>query len=139
RMRSPIRVAVLATTVDFGGIERVLLTLLQNRKPETDLFPVLFIRTDTEESRFITQVRDLGVPHETLYVNTNRAKLLNPVRNIREVIAIFRKNRFDLIHCHGYRADLIGLMVARYFDLPLISTCHGFIPNDLHLRCYNRL
>ena len=135
----PIRVAVLATTVHFGGIERVLLMLLRHMDADIELVPVLFTRTDTEQRAFFDSVESLGTAPHTLYVNTSRAKYANPVRNIKETMAIFRNERFDLIHSHGYRADLISLVVARWFRLPVVSTCHGFIANDLHLSFYNRL
>ena len=138
-MRAPIRVALLATIVDFGGIERVLLTLLQHMGSPIEIVPILFTRTDTQERSFFDSLRRLGVPHEMIYVNTSRAKYWNPVRNIRQANALIRRQRFDLIHSHGYRADLIGLVAAKRFGLPLVSTCHGFISTDSHLSFYRHL
>jgi glycosyltransferase involved in cell wall biosynthesis len=106
---------------------------------EIELTPILFTRTDTKEKSFFNFLRDLHVPHETIYVNTSRVKYLNPLRNIVEAINCFRRKQFDLIHTHGYRADLIGFIVSKYFGLPIVSTCHGYISNDRHLNFYNGL
>jgi len=135
----PIRVALLATVIDFGGIERVLLTMLRNMDLGVELIPILYTRTDLKEKSFFDSLRDLEVPHDTLYVNTRRMKYLNPIQNILETIACFRGKRFDLIHTHGYRANLIGLAMSRRFSLPIVSTCHGYISIDRHLALYNRL
>jgi glycosyltransferase involved in cell wall biosynthesis len=135
----PIRVALLSTVVDFGGIEGVLLNMLQHMDQGVEFVPVLYTRSDLRETSFLDRVRGLGVRHHTFYMDRSRLKYLNPVRNIAETIALFRRERFDLIHSHGYRANLIGLVVARWFGLPVVSTCHGFISNDRRLRAYNRL
>ena len=136
-MRGPIRVALFATCIDFGGIERVLLSQLQSTGKEVEYFPFLFTRTDTRDRSFFETVESMGVPHETFFVNTNTLLYLNPVRNLAEVAAIMRAKRFDLIHSHGYRADMLAVVLAALFRLPLVSTCHGFISNDSRLRLYN--
>jgi glycosyltransferase involved in cell wall biosynthesis len=46
---------------------------------------------------------------------------------------------FDLVHTHGYFADILGIPAARILGIPHIATCHGFIANDVNLRMYNRL
>lgn len=138
-VQSVIRVALLATVVDFGGIERVLLTLLRRMEPGIELFPILFTRTEAKGNCFLKSLETLKIPYHTIYVNTSRYKYLNPLRNIGETIARLKGGRFDLIHTHGYRADLIGLVVSKYFSLPIVSTCHGFISTDRQLSFYNRL
>lgn len=138
-MQPVIRVALLATVVDFGGIESVLLTLFRHMVPGVELFPLLFTRTDKEANYFFESLDVLNVPYDIIYVDTSKYKYVNPIRNIGETIARFRKQRFDLIHSHGYRADLIGLVTSKYFSLPIVSTCHGFISIDQRLSVYNKL
>jgi glycosyltransferase involved in cell wall biosynthesis len=74
-----------------------------------------------------------------MHVDASRWTYLNPLRNIRETLAHLRADRFDLVHTHGYRADLIGFIAARRLGIPIVSTCHGFISIDRHLSLYNRL
>src|SRR5436305_10867128 len=116
----PLRVALFATPVQFGGIERVVLMLLQHMDPSIDLFPILFTRTETQEGSFFDALRAAGVSHETLFVNTNRLKHWNAFTNVAETIGIFKRRGFDLIHSHGYRANMIALTIAKYFGLPLV-------------------
>lgn len=138
-MRPTLRVALFATVIDFGGIERVLLNLLEHIDPGIQLFPIMFTRIETRASYFIKRVEALQIPHVVIYVNESRYKHWNPFKNIREVISYLSGKQFDLIHTHGYRADLIGLAASKYFRLPIVSTCHGFISNDRKLGFYNRL
>lgn len=138
-MEPSIRVVLLTTTVDFGGIEKVVLTLFRHIDRDVEFFPIVFARTDNRDRTFLDQLEGLGFSPRMLYVNENRLLVLNPVRNVAETIAILRKERFDLIHSHGYRADLIALPLARYFGVPVVSTCHGFTSNDRRLSLYARL
>jgi glycosyltransferase involved in cell wall biosynthesis len=136
----PVRVALLATSVEFGGIERVLLNLVQHMDSGVELVPLVFTRTDITERSFFERLQALGVPHETVYVNSVRPyAVLTPLVNLAQIIALVRKGGFDLIHSHGYRADVFGLAVASWCRLPIVSTCHGFIGNDARLRFYNAL
>ena len=138
-MQSELRVALLATVVEFGGIERVLLTLLQHMRAEVKLSPIFFTRAGKERNYFLENLDASKIAYDTIYVDTSRYKYLNPLRNIGETIARLRAGRFDLVHTHGYRADLVGFIVSMYLGLPIVSTCHGFISTDRRLSLYNKL
>lgn len=46
---------------------------------------------------------------------------------------------FDLVHTHGYFADICGLPAAKLLGINSLATCHGYISNDKKLRIYNKL
>jgi L-malate glycosyltransferase len=134
------RVALLTTSVDFGGIERVLLNLLQYMDPAVELVPIVFTRTDTRETSFFDRLRSLGIQHETLYVNSIRPyAVVNPLANLWQLLTLLRRQKIDLVHSHGYRADVFALAAGKWCRLPLVSTCHGFVGIDRRLRLYNAL
>jgi glycosyltransferase involved in cell wall biosynthesis len=106
---------------------------------DVELIPVVFTRSDARSQSFFDRLNALGIATRTLYVDRNRLKYLNPLRNIIEAVRILRHEQIDLIHSHGYRADLIALAVSRYLGVPVVSTCHGFTPIDRRLALYSRL
>jgi glycosyltransferase involved in cell wall biosynthesis len=133
-------VALFATSVAFGGIERVVLNLLRHMPPGVEIVPIVFTRTDCEDQTFFERLREMGLRHETLYVNSHTpALIVNPVVNLAQAIRIVKNGRFDLIHSHGYRADAFVLVVAKYLGLPFVSTVHGFTPTDPRLRLWCEL
>jgi glycosyltransferase involved in cell wall biosynthesis len=138
-LRQRLRVALLATVVDFGGIERVLLTLLKHMEKDVELWPVLYTRRDGGPNPFLQSLAAAGVAYHAIHVDASRWKYLNPVRNIGETLAHLKAGGFDLVHTHGYRADLVGLIAARRCGIPIVSTCHGFIAIDRNLTFYNKL
>ena len=46
-------------------------------------------------------------------------------RGLRETARIARDGGFDLLHCHGARANLTGALAKRELDIPVISTVHS--------------
>lgn len=60
-------------------------------------------------------------------------------RCFKMISSFLMKGRFDLLHTHGYFADIVGLTTAKFLRIPTISTCHGFIANDARLKFYNML
>ena len=130
----------MATVTDFGGSERVVLTLIKNIN--SDLFevvPVIFTRTKLLDTAFFHELNKAGSKYHTIFADKQRIKYINPVTNIIKAYRVVRKGGFDLIHTHGYRCDFIGIVLAKLTGLPIVSTCHGFISNDANLRFYNKL
>ena len=58
------------------------------------------------------------------------------VRAIRNCI---QTHRIDIVHTHGYKADLYGYAAARDLPTPLIATCHVWFERGIALRVYARL
>ena len=55
---------------------------------------------------------------------------------IRQVSDIVRKNSIDLIHTHDFRSNVLGLYCAKRLGLPVVTTCHGWIANDIKGKLY---
>ena len=53
--------------------------------------------------------------------------------SIRELAA---RTNADLIHAHGYKADLYSYFALRQSAIPLVSTCHTWYDNDLAVSLY---
>jgi glycosyltransferase involved in cell wall biosynthesis len=49
------------------------------------------------------------------------------------------RQRFDLVHSHGYFADTIAAPATRLLGIPHVATCHGYINTSIALKIYNRL
>jgi len=55
---------------------------------------------------------------------------------LRQIMTWCRSNTIDIIHTHDFRSDLYGLVAARRLRIPAVSTCHGWIANNLKGRVY---
>jgi glycosyltransferase involved in cell wall biosynthesis len=42
----------------------------------------------------------------------------------------------DIVHAHGYKADIYAFLALRKSAIPLVSTCHTWYDNDLAVKLY---
>lgn len=81
----------------------------------------------------------LEARHRKLPVDMFRCRgRIDPVavRRIRQYIA---QNGIQVVHCHGYKADLYGYAAARKSSAVAISTCHNWTDTSPALRLYGML
>ncbi|MGO9340654.1 MAG: glycosyltransferase family 4 protein [Terracidiphilus sp.] len=55
------------------------------------------------------------------------------IARIRELVS---KTEVDVVHAHGYKADIYVYLALRGQGIPLVSTCHTWYDNDLMVRLY---
>lgn len=132
------------TPVEFGGAEKVSLNLLKNiDRSRFDVRPILLIRPWEKQNVFLSKIEEEGYDYLTipvaLYKKSEKREYLRVARCFKTFWSIAKKQELELIHTNGYFADLIGIPVARLQKIPIISTCHGFIKNDIKLFAYNFL
>lgn len=62
------------------------------------------------------------------------------LRAIAKLKALVRNEGIDVLHTHGYKADILGLISARLAGAKALATPHGFEnANDLKLQLYLKL
>ena len=49
---------------------------------------------------------------------------------------IIREKRIDIIHTHGYRSNLFGLITSKVTWKPIVSTIHGWTASTQAVRTY---
>ena len=49
------------------------------------------------------------------------------ISNIRDVA---QQSRVDIVHCHGYKADVYASFALRHCRCSLVATCHNWIDHD---------
>ncbi len=138
------KVGLVMTPVDFGGAEKVSLFLLKyiNRKI-FDVLPIVLVRPWEDENVFIEKLKSLDYQYCTipvaLYTRSKRKDPLRIIRCSKILWSIAKDKDIDLLHTNGYFADIIGLPLSKVLGIPIISTCHGFITNDIKLGMYSFL
>ena len=137
-------IAYILTPIEFGGAERVSLTFLANvdrRRFRISL--AALVRPWEQDSLLLQRLARAGYPitrvpvaRQPRTVGPDRLRL---VRCFRRIHAFLKQGAFDVVHSHGYFADIMAVPAARMLGIPHMATCHGFIGNDRSLRCYNRM
>lgn len=107
-----MKVLHLISGGDSGGAKTHVLSLLAdlNKRIQADL--VCFVEAD-----FSAEAREKGIP--TTVYDEGFGDALKKTKERIET------EKYDLVHCHGSRANLMGALLKNDFSIPFISTVHS--------------
>jgi glycosyltransferase involved in cell wall biosynthesis len=119
----------------FGGLERVVAALAAGQHERGHRVVVAALVTaGVEEPPVLADLRATGVP--VVAIALPGRSYLRQVRALREQYAAHGP---DIVHTHGYLADVLGAISARAERARLVSTVHGFTGGDRKNRVYEWL
>ncbi len=132
-MNRPLNILQFICSTGYYGAERWVVALANN--VNRDVLNIELAVTQ-EHIDHKLQVSDkfvkLGLPSHIIPMNG-----AFDLRLIKRLKTLIRDREIDLIHTHGYKSDIIGLMVAKLTGVKCVSTPHGFeIGDDLKLKLY---
>ena len=122
-----MKVIHLISGGDSGGAKTHVLSLLQNLNKTITAQLVCF-----RDGPFAEEARAMGIP--TMICGGNNIPHLR-----RELAAYIREGGYQLIHCHGSRANMIGALLRKPTGLPVVSTVHSDYKLDYMGRPFARL
>ena len=122
-----MKVIHLISGGDSGGAKTHVLSLLQSLNHSITAQLVCF-----REGAFAQEARDMGIPTRICGGN-------NIPHLLRELTAYIRTEGFELIHCHGSRANMIGALLQKRTGVPVVSTVHSDYRLDYMGRPFSRL
>lgn len=115
-MNQPIKVLHLCASLSVGGAERFLLGLaerLDRRRFEMHICCLNVLRGNALQQEF----EQLGLPLHII-----GTKRFYDLRSIREVARYVRRHQIDIIHTQLANADIVGRLVGRMLNRPVVST-----------------
>jgi glycosyltransferase involved in cell wall biosynthesis len=139
-MRSSVptaRVSVLHILVPppVGGSGTVVAALtLGSRGSAVEARVAAVIAPRHTDHPFLASFRNAGVEVVTIEVPRR-----GYIQERAEVARLCGRLRPDVVHTHGYRADVVDAAVARCLGIPVVSTAHGFTGGDKKNRFYEWL
>lgn len=108
-----MKVIHLISGGDSGGAKTHVLSLLQHLNETITAQLVCF-----RDGPFADEARALGIPTEIMSGN-------NVARVRRQLTEYICAGGYQVIHCHGARANMIGSMLRKTTGLPVVSTVHS--------------
>ncbi len=98
---------------DVGGAKTHVLSLLHGLGQEDSVLLVCFT-----EGAFAEEARTLGI--RTLVIPGS-----NLLRIRKRLLKLIREESFEIIHCHGSRANLMGALLHGAAGIPIVTTVHS--------------
>jgi polysaccharide pyruvyl transferase CsaB len=117
---------------DVGGAKTHVLSLLRGLGQTEEVLLVCFM-----EGPFAQEARDLGIPIQVMDSGNILA-----VR--KALVQLIRQRGFQVIHCHGARANLLGSLLRRQVGIPVVTTVHSdyrldYLGRPLHRLTYGTI
>ncbi|MGO9019947.1 MAG: glycosyltransferase [Syntrophobacteraceae bacterium] len=131
-----IRVLQLGSPTGLYGAERWILALIKHLDPEEVESIVAVIKDDPSlEAPLCREAEKLGFRSHVIEA---RGRVnLSAVHALRKYI---QQDRIQVLHTHGYKTDLVGLLSTRGTNCRIVSTPHGWTKQaDFKLMCYEVL
>lgn len=132
-MRKPINVLQFTCPSGFYGAERWVLALAKNLDDEfIDCGLAITVEPNSDNQELAQNYRALGkdvieVPLKSRF----------DVSAIYKLCKLVKSRKIDIIHSHGYKSDILGLIVARLTGIRALTTPHGFVDvSNWKLRMY---
>ncbi|MEJ2218777.1 MAG: glycosyltransferase family 4 protein, partial [Gemmatimonadota bacterium] len=120
----------------YGGLERVvqMLSRAQAKAGHEVHLVVVLDAGDEDDHPFPVQAQRDGVQVHALPIPLRAYR-----KEIRRVGDLYRELAPDVVHTHGYRADVLHGGIARRLGIPTVTTVHGFTAGGLKNRLYELL
>lgn len=107
-----MKVIHLISGGDVGGAKTHVLSLLHGLSKTQTIRLVCFM-----EGAFAQEARELGI--DTVVMT---GSLPSTVRQLADMI---KAESFQIVHCHGSRANLTGVLLKRKVSVPMVTTVHS--------------
>jgi glycosyltransferase involved in cell wall biosynthesis len=117
----------------FGGPERLMLGLAQSL-PELCHSAFALFADHGNSQAFLRELLDRGLEAITLTHDTPHLPAM-----VHGLARQLRERKPDVLCCHGYKANIVGLLAARWAGVPVIAMSHGWTAETRKVRIYEAL
>ena len=131
-----LRVLHLGNPTGLYGAERWILALIRYLPESVEsIVGVIEDRQEAAPAELLTRSAALGFETQTF---AGRGRL--SVAAIKKLRSYLVSRGINILHTHGYKTDIVGLLAARGTECRVVSTPHGWtVGADLKLRAYECL
>ncbi|MEH6559913.1 MAG: glycosyltransferase family 4 protein [Marinobacter sp.] len=120
---SKLRVLQFITPAGFYGAERWVLALANNINRDDVICDLAVTRESPDQDLSVAEYYPRTDGQKVHYLDMHGRFDFRVVSRLCEVI---RDNQIDVIHTHGYKSDILGLLAAKRAGIACVSTPHGF-------------
>lgn len=110
-----MKVMHLISGGDTGGAKTHVITLLKELKNQVDIMLVCLM-----EGEFSRDAKKAGIP--VTVVEQKQRYDLTVVKKLKQ---LYEQGDYDLLHCHGARANFIAVFLRIWAKIPVVTTVHS--------------
>ncbi len=123
-----MKVLHLISGGDEGGAKTHVLTLLNELNHAMDITLVCLMKRSFSDAAEALGINTLIIEQKQRY----------NLKVIKTIIKILDKG-YDLLHCHGARANFVGMLIKKRYNIPIVTTLHSDYKLDFENSLYKKL
>lgn len=128
KMRPKIKIVYVVCRMVYGGVESVILNY--SKKMDAQKFEFHIITQDLNDHKCIKDFVDNGFIVHTI---THKRKSL--FKNIFEIFAILKKEKFDIVHSQMTLTNFYVLFIAKILNIKIrLSHSHNYFCTSNHIK-----
>jgi len=105
-----------------GGADRLILSCLKRCKfPDSKMYLTGIVKKKDRKSYVVEHARKNGINGLYLYYRWKFG-----VYCLFSLVKFIKKNNISIVHTHGYRENVLGLLASCFCRIRIISTIHGW-------------
>lgn len=132
-MKRPLNVLQFICPTGFYGAERWILALSKNLK-EDEINCDLAVTVE-DNSKDLEIIKHFKALNRRVFEIPMTGRF--DISVIPKLCRLLKQEKIDIIHSHGYKSDILGLIAARLVGIKAVVTPHGFEnANDWKLNAY---
>lgn len=132
-MAKKINVLQFICSSGFYGAERWVIALAKNM--DSERFRCDLVVTDEGKDGAKELVNNYPKDKGDVYKLQMKHKF--DLKVIKDLAELIKEKQIDVIHTHGYKSDIIGVLAARRAGIKVVITPHGFSTNiDFKLKTF---
>ncbi|MCP5007918.1 MAG: glycosyltransferase [Planctomycetes bacterium] len=106
----------------FYGAERWILALANNLNPnEINCQLAVTRESDCQNLELYNKFKALGFGSHQIRMRGRFDPFV-----ILKLVTLIKKQKIDIVHTHGYKSDVLGLLAAKIARIKAVATPHGF-------------
>lgn len=119
-------------SIEMRGAEVFVLTLVENLNISRFNVIAVFLKDKiADEFAFLDQLKQKGITTEV--INLRGRYDVTSIFRLRKLI---RKHNVNMLHCHGYKGNVIGFFATLFTKTKRITTVHGWTQVDFKVMMY---
>lgn len=119
---APVKVLHFICSTGFYGAEKWILALANNSDRNLVTSELVVTREPTNlDLKLVSDFNALELQSHEVDM-TGRFDH----RAIRSLVKLIKEQEIDILHSHGYKSDILGIIAAKMAGIKCITTPHGF-------------
>jgi glycosyltransferase involved in cell wall biosynthesis len=131
----PLRIAHVAASPNFGGVERLILEICRSLQCAKDIEHIIASFPEGGNAEpFLREVDKAGFAG---YRFQNDMPHL--MAATFELIRLLKQHQTQILCAHGHKARMLGWFAAKYLRIPIVGISHGWTGEDRKIQIYERI